>query len=197
MWGSMHWFQSQLPDDLESVVPACIQGDPQAWGRLLDAVRRLSIEFAERQYRFRRQDAEDLAQLVQIRVVERLPQLRRPEAFPVWVRRIIHHLALDMLRQRQPPLSLDDPHHPPGTPATTQESGEPYDRALFRADLERALARLPARYQEPIRLHLIHGLPQELIAQLLGRPRSTIATQIGRGLARLRRTLSGILVLSC
>jgi RNA polymerase sigma-70 factor (ECF subfamily) len=196
MSGSGHRIQLLFGDDLEALVSACSQGERQAWDRLLDSVRRLAIDVAERRYHLRPQDAEDLAQLVQIRVSERLPQLRRPGAFPLWVRRIIHHLALDMLRQRHPLLSLDDPHERAEILFAQPESAEPYDRAVLRADLERALTRLPDHYQEPIRLHLLHGLPQELIAQLLGRPRSTVATQIERGLARLRRSLSGMLVLT-
>src|SRR5438093_10867532 len=166
MDGSMHRFRSQFGDDLEVLVPACARGDRHAWERLLDMVRRLAMDLAVRQYHLWPQDAEDLAQLVQIRVSERLPQLQRPAAFPLWVRRIIHHVALDMLRQRRPSLSLDDPRERAEILFAQPESAEPYDRVLLRADLERALTRLPAHYQEPIRLHLLHGLPQALIAQL-------------------------------
>jgi RNA polymerase sigma-70 factor (ECF subfamily) len=190
-------FRGESETDLEALVSACAGGDRDAWEQLLAGVRSLALEIAERQYRLRRQDAEDLAQMVQIRVAERLPQLRRPTAFLVWVRRMTHHLAVDLLRQRPQPLSLDDPLTRAEMLFAHPESAEPYERVLLRADLERALARLPARYQEPIRLHLLHDLPQELIAELLGRPRSTIATQIERGLARLRRSLSGMFVLTC
>jgi RNA polymerase sigma-70 factor (ECF subfamily) len=186
-----------LDCDIEGLVAACAAGDPQAWRRLLEAVRQLAIHVARRQYHLGVEDAEDLAQLVQIRVSARLPQLRRPGAFPLWVRRIIHHVAIDLLRQRRSPLSLDDSWEAVGMLAVDAESAELYDRALVRADLERALARLPPRYREPIRLHLVDGVPQGLIARLLGRPRSTVATQIERGLARLRRSLAGMMVLVC
>jgi RNA polymerase sigma-70 factor (ECF subfamily) len=193
----MHRFLSHEDEDLERLVSACVAGDRRAWAPLLDAVRRRALEIGKQQYHLRPEDAEDLAQMAQIRVSERLPQLRRPDAFSAWVRRIIHRLALEMLRQRRPPLSLDDPWGPDEMHVAHPETAELYDRALLRADLERALARLPARYQEPIRMHLLHDMPQELIAQHLGRPRSTIATQIERGLARLRRSLWGMFVLTC
>jgi RNA polymerase sigma-70 factor (ECF subfamily) len=196
MCGKLERFARESEDDWEVLVTACIQGDRLACERLLATARALALDVAQRQYHLRPDDAEDLAQLVQIRVSERLSQLRRPAAFRQWVRRIIDHLALDMLRQRPSPLSLDDPRSWTEMLLVQPESTEPYDRALLRADLERALARLPAHYQEPIRLHLLHDLPQELIAQLLKRPRSTIATQIERGLARLRRSLPGFMVLS-
>jgi RNA polymerase sigma factor (sigma-70 family) len=197
MYGEREPVGHESGDDLEMLVSACTQGDEAAWTHLLAAARGLALQVAERRYRLPPEDAEDLAQIVQIRVSERLRQLRQPAAFRPWVRRIIDHVALDMLRQRQPLLSLDDPDERVEVLFAHPESDEPYDRVLLRADLERALARLPDHYQEPIRLHLLHGIPQEDIGEILGRPRSTIATQIERGLARLRRSLPGMIVLSC
>jgi RNA polymerase sigma factor (sigma-70 family) len=105
-------------------------------------------------------------------------------------------VALDLIRSRHPVVSLDRLSARGGEPGSRQEAAEQYRRVLLREDIERALSRLPARYREPIRLHLLEGLPQEDVGQLLGRPRSTIATQIERGLARLRRLLSGLIMVS-
>jgi len=183
-----HW-RIRLGNDLEALLAGCAQDDARAWRRLLEAVRELAMDLAMQTYRLSREDAEDLAQLVQIRVSERLPQLRRPGAFPLWVRRVVHSLALDLLRQRRPLVSLDDPSETPWNARAEPDLAHDYDRALLKADLERALSRLPAHYQEPIRLHVLHGMPQDDIGRLLGRPRSTIATQIERGLQRLRRSM--------
>ena len=183
-----HW-RIRLGNDLEALLAGCAQDDARAWRRLLEAVRELAMDLALQTYRLSREDAEDLAQLVQIRVSERLPQLRRPGAFPLWVRRVVHSLALDMLRQRRPLVSLDDPSETSWNAKAERDLAHDYDRALLKADLERALSRLPAHYQEPIRLHVLHGMPQDDIGRLLGRPRSTIATQIERGLQRLRRSM--------
>jgi len=183
-----HW-RIRLGNDLEALLAGCAQDDARAWRRLLEAVRELAMDLALQTYRLSREDAEDLAQLVQIRVSERLPQLRRRAAFPLWVRRVIHSLALDLLRQRRPLVSLDDPSETPWSARAEPDLAHDYDRALLKADLERALSRLPAHYQEPIRLHVLHGMPQDDIGRLLGRPRSTIATQIERGLQRLRRSM--------
>src|ERR1051326_5606429 len=73
-----------------------------AWNRLLEETRRMALDLGRRNYRLGLEDAEDMAQLVQLRVLERLPQLREAAAFPLWLRRVIHHAALDMLRQRRP-----------------------------------------------------------------------------------------------
>ena len=189
--------RSRLTEDMDNLLSLCVAGDSRAWGRLLEAVRGTTMDLARQTYHLSREDAEDLAQLVQIRVLERLPQLRRPRAFPLWVRRVVHHLALDILRQRRPQLSLDDPSATSWIADPDGEALYRYDQVLLRADLERALSRLPIRYREPIRLHLLHGMAQDDVGRLLGRPRSTIATQIERGLDRLRRSLSGVLVINC
>jgi len=191
MTGRTERLRSELGADLVRLVAGCASGDERAWNRLLDAVCRMAMDLARGSYRMGIEDAEDLAQTVQIRVAERLPQLRQPEAFPLWVRRVIHHVALDMLRQRHALVSLDAEDGPGEEITATSEGVDPYDLALLRTDLDRALDRLPPLYREPIQLHLLQGMPQDQVGQRLGRPRSTVATQIERGLQRLRRPLNG------
>jgi RNA polymerase sigma factor (sigma-70 family) len=99
---------------------------------------------------------------------------------------------VDLLRSRRAGLSLDDPELHCPEAADLSAEGD-FDQVLLRADLGRAMSRLPAHYREPIELHLLGGLPQEEVSERLGRPRSTVASQIGRGLRRLERSLSGLL----
>jgi RNA polymerase sigma-70 factor (ECF subfamily) len=155
----------------------------------MTVVRRLSLDLGKWKYRLGREDAEDLAQVVQLRVTQRLQQLRDPAAFPAWVRQLTHHAMVDLLRQRRSTLSLDEPL-PAGESGAELDTLERYERIELRTDLDRALARLPPLYREPIELHVLDGLPQDEVGRLLGRPRSTVASQIERGLRRLRRTLS-------
>jgi RNA polymerase sigma-70 factor, ECF subfamily len=169
-----------------------------AWQHLLETVRSQTLLHAQHSYGLERDDAEDLAQQVQIRVAERLSQLREPEAFHYWLRRLIHHAAVDSLRERRLLLSADvlagaeTQMHVLWQRIAGRDGADPFDQVLLRLALTRALARLPDHYREPIQLHLLEGLPQEEVGRLLGRPRSTVATQIERGLYRLRRLLSGL-----
>jgi RNA polymerase sigma-70 factor (ECF subfamily) len=189
--------RAQMGDDLPRLIAGCATGHPAASRRLLEAVRALATEVGMGAYRLGREDAEDMAQVVQLRVATHLSQLRRPESFPLWVRRMIHHAALDALRGRRALVSLDALADPDAKIAAPLDSGDPYDDLLLRADLERALSRLPALYQEPIRLHLLQGLPHDEVGRRLGRPRSTVATQVERGLHRLRRSLAGLAPATC
>jgi RNA polymerase sigma-70 factor, ECF subfamily len=203
MIGRTEQLRQELGADLEDLLDACTAADKTAkeaaWTRLLEEVRRMAVDLARRSYHLGVEDAEDVAQLAQLRVLEHLSQLRRPAAFPLWVRRVVHHLVLDTLRQRRPVLSLDAPVTSDGDSEggwgeTLAEPAaeEAYDQVLMRIDLDRALARLPELYRDPIRLHVLQGLPQDEVGRRLGRPRSTVATQIERGLHRLRRTMPGM-----
>lgn len=182
---------------MEGLLSRCAQGDARAWDRLLGEVRRLVLELGRWRYSLGREDAEDVAQVVQLRVAQRLPQLRQAGAFPVWVRRLAHHAMIDHLRQHRALVSLDE------LAATSPElelepaAADEYEQVLLRADLDDALARLPDHYREPIRMHVLLGLPQDEVARLLGRPRSTVASQVERGLRRLQRVLSPTVALHC
>jgi hypothetical protein len=52
------------------LLQGCRSGDGRCWRKLLDEVRVLALRAALFQYRFGLEDAEDLAQVVQIRVAE-------------------------------------------------------------------------------------------------------------------------------
>jgi RNA polymerase sigma-70 factor (ECF subfamily) len=176
-------------DEVDTLLRGCLRGEVRAWGRLLSEIRALALEQGRWRYRLNREDTEDMAQVVQIRVAERLPQLRDRAAFSGWLRRLIHCAAIDALRARRPSLSLEE-LFAPGTPHPYEpEAEDETGRILLRTDLDEALERLPDRYREPIRLHLLDGLPQDEVGRVLGRPRSTVASQIERGLRRLERSL--------
>lgn len=181
--------QDEPADEMERLLRRCQRGDRQAWDGVLAAVRRWSLDLGRHKYRMMREDAEDLAQIVQLRVAQRLPQLRDLAAFRGWVRRLTHRAAVDTLRQRRPTISLDEPLTGSETLSDIRTL-ERFDQILLRTDLERALSRLPAHYREPIELHVLEGMPQDQIGALLGRPRNTVASHIERGLRRLRRSLS-------
>lgn len=183
--------QNSRNDDMALLLRRCGENDSQAWGRLLGMVRRLALDLGRWKYRLGQEDAEDLAQVVQLRVTQRLPQLRDPVAFPSWIRQLTHHAVVDFMRRQRPTLSLDE-HFPAVDAVAAVDTVGQYGQIELRTDLDRALARLPLHYREPIELHLLEGLPQDQVGLLLGRPRSTVASQIERGLRRLQRTLGPV-----
>lgn len=175
--------------ELERMLEGCAAGRREAWTDLLAEVRRVALQMGRWKYRLNAEDAEDVAQVVQVRVAERLGQLRHGAAFHQWLRRLVHHSVVDTLRRKRPTLSIDDPDTGVSELPERVDGLSPYDQILLRADLAQALNRLPDLYRQPIQMHLLGGMPQDEIGRVLGRPRSTVASQIERGLGRLRRTL--------
>lgn len=186
----MSWRSENTPEEVKDLLTGCTTDDPAAWRKLLAYVRGLALELGRWRYHLSREDADDLAQLAQIRVADRVKQLRDPAAFPAWLRRLIHCIAIDILRARRPCCSLDDLLSPSNPAIAEPATEDDYSQVELRADLDKALDRLPDRYRLPIRLHLLEGLPQEEVGQILGRPRSTVASQIERGLRRMQQSLA-------
>lgn len=192
MLGRTQQLREELGSHLGPLLAGATASNTTARNRLLEAVRPMAIDLGRRAYRMTWEDSEDLAQEVLLRVSERLPQLRHAQTFPLWVRRIIHHAALDALRRRRELLSQDTVTEEddliPVAPAADPRQADAFTQVLMHLDLDRALAQLPLPYREPLRLHLFQGLSQAEIAEVLGRPPGTVASQIERGLKRMRRS---------
>jgi RNA polymerase sigma-70 factor (ECF subfamily) len=171
---------------------ACVAGDALAWDRLLQISVPIISAIARTDFGLHREDVEDVVQMVHVKLYEHLSELRDPQAFASWLRRMTRHTIIDLLRQKRQTVSLDalaeESGMEPSSPARPDADGT--DEAVAtRLDMQRALAALPPLYREPVVYYLLQGKAQDEIGDLLGRPRSTVATQIQRGLARLRRSL--------
>jgi RNA polymerase sigma-70 factor (ECF subfamily) len=171
---------------------ACLAGDRQAWERLFQLAAPTITAIARTDFGLHREDVEDVVQIVEMKLYERLEGLRDPASFTSWLRRITRRTIIDMLRQKRQTLSLDALNEPTGRALSMAGNGpaeETGTAVAMRLDVEHALASLPPLYREPIVYYLVMGKPQDEIGDLLGRPRSTVATQIQRGLKRLRESL--------
>ncbi len=154
---------------------------------LLRGIRRLTIAVCCGRHRMPLDDAEDVAQEVQIRVFDRLPQLLDAAAFPAWLHCLISRVIADLWRSQQRTAHADlDPWvevaQAPGTEA------ELAARRL-EADLDAALARIPTVYRAPLVLHLQSEMAQDEISRALDRPRGTVSCQLSRGLVRLQEAM--------
>jgi RNA polymerase sigma-70 factor (ECF subfamily) len=176
----------------EEQFAACLAGDSQAWERLLKLSSPIITAIARTDFGLHREDVEDVVQMVHLKLYEHLSALRDPASFGCWLRRMTRHIIIDMLRQKRQTVSLEALVEDTGLEPTLPAGSQPEDSdgvIATRLDLRRALASLPPLYREPVVYYLLQGKAQDEIGNLLGRPRSTVATQIQRGLARLRRSL--------
>jgi RNA polymerase sigma-70 factor (ECF subfamily) len=143
--------------------------------------------------------AEELTQDTYARALERIDQLRDPQAALAWLYRIATTVALDRLRQSRPStVPLDTVAPAPGAEAE-QAAERERPPSLLEEELESSemsecvqgyLAALPDDYRIAIPLHDAHGLSNPEIAQLLDCSLATAKIRVHRARTRLRETLS-------
>jgi RNA polymerase sigma factor (sigma-70 family) len=93
-------------DNLRALVAAGIDGDEAAWHEL---VRRYAglVTHVIRRYRLAPADAQDVGQLVWLRLVEHLGQLREPAALPGWLATTTRHECERHLRSTGRSIAVD------------------------------------------------------------------------------------------
>jgi RNA polymerase sigma-70 factor, ECF subfamily len=145
-----------------------------------------------------RAEAEELTQDSYARALERIDQLRDPQAALAWLYRIATTVTLDRIRQRRPSTVPLDTVAPAGAEAE-QAAEREHPPTLLEGALESSemsdcvqgyLAALPDDYRVAILLHDAHGLSNPEIAELLGCSLATAKIRVHRARTRLRETLS-------
>jgi RNA polymerase sigma-70 factor (ECF subfamily) len=170
---------------VDDLAIAATAGDVEAVGRLYDAlVARIYRYVALRVHR--REDAEDLTQLVFERIVSSLPRYRpRGRPFEAWAFRIARNAVIDHVRR--------DRAHEPLTDGHDTGHDETPDRLTVRGEeiqeLRSAIANLTADQQEALALRFAAGMSAEEAAAVMGRRAGTVRGLTFRAIASLRRRL--------
>ncbi|MEM7295232.1 MAG: RNA polymerase sigma factor [Pseudomonadota bacterium] len=137
-----------------------------------------------------RAEAEDVAQEALIRLWKIAPDWRQGEArVTTWLYRVVANLCTDRLRRgrRVAPGGLDAaPELPDETPAVDAEM---QSQARVAA-LEAAIAQLPERQAEAVRLRHIEGLPNPEIAERLDIGVEAVESLTARGKRKLAELLA-------
>jgi RNA polymerase sigma-70 factor (ECF subfamily) len=172
---------------LDVLARAAVGGDVNALGHLYDQLLTPIYRYIAVRVR-RREDAEDLTQLVFERIVAGLPRYRpgrRP--FAAWVFRIARNAVIDHVRRERPTEQLDPVHDLP--------HGEEVEAISLRGEqireLRRAIATLTPDQQEAIVLRFVAGLSAEEAARVMGRRAGTIRGLTFRAIGALRRHMNG------
>jgi RNA polymerase sigma-70 factor (ECF subfamily) len=157
-------------------------GDVAAFDALVAACDRVVLELAERLL-LDHHEAEDVRQLAWLKAWRALPQFDARSSFPTWLYRIVVNACRDRTRARQRatptralPLALATPQ--PGPAAD-------FERSELRQRVVAAVEALPAEEREAVVLRHFHDLNASEIAEVVGRPRTTVQSCLARALARL------------
>lgn len=168
----------------ELAIAAC-GGDADALGRLYDALVEPIYRYVAMRLR-RREDAEDVTQLVFERIVAALPRYRHEgRPFTAWAFRIARNAVIDHHRRYRPMERLG-------------AIAEPADGLVLEArslhqeeirELRTAMRSLTPDQQEALALRYGAGLTAEEAARVMGRRAGTIRGLTFRAIEALRRTL--------
>lgn len=167
--------------DIE-LIERAIGGDRGALDALWRGVRRWvgAIVLAHKP---RESDLEDLMQQVALTMCARIGEVRDPEGFKAWLRRVAINTARaegrKTTRRRAGFLRFMGAAPDRGDEA----DGHLSDRA--RAVLE-ASRGIPEKYREPVMLRCVHGMSHRQIGAVMGLPETTVETRIARGRRMLR-----------
>jgi RNA polymerase sigma factor (sigma-70 family) len=180
--------RTATPSDPTALVAGSLRGDPAAWRALVvqfDGLVRATI----RSYRIHGADADDTAQNVWLRVVEKLDRVNQPERIAAWLVTTTRRECLATLRRRQRELPVEEIRDvildPAGSPEEDALAGD-VRRALGGALAgltERRRAVLAALFLEPIDGYAA-------VSRSTGVPIGSIGPTRARALAELRTGMS-------
>lgn len=180
--------ERQLSD--EELVGQLRSGRPEAYTLFVD--RYFGMVFSVARARLKdREEAEDLAQEVFLRVFLHLEKLQDPRLLAAWLTRIARNLAIDWAKKKQRQarlaerLALEDvPEEPMSHSDQHRQEKQQTEERHRLVDL--ALERLPEDQRELILLHYSEKMPKNEIARVMGVHPSTVGRQIEKAVATLR-----------
>jgi RNA polymerase sigma-70 factor, ECF subfamily len=144
-----------------------------------------------------RADAEELTQDSYARALDRIEELRDPQAALAWLYRIATNVCLDRLRRHQPPTvpidtaasSNDEADEARGPAQPESEIQTALERSEMSECVQKYLETLPDDYRTVIFLHDVYELSNPEIAQLLDCSVATAKIRLHRARVRLRAVL--------
>jgi len=171
------------------LVAACLKGNDQAWSSLIAKYKNL-IYSIPLKYGATPQDAADIFQSVCLELFNELPHLRKTEALRSWIIKVTAHQSFHWKRKfrRRAEEELTELDSQRLSSELSPDLLEEVEREQI---LREAVARLPKRCQEIIRLLFYEPEPISYrdLAERLGLATGSIGFIRGRCLKRLERTL--------
>jgi RNA polymerase sigma factor (sigma-70 family) len=170
-----------------NIVHQCLNGEPGAFGMLVDKYKEGIYAFAYDKLRDF-QDAQDVTQEVFLQAYRGLRTLRRWESLAFWLYRIAYARCTDLLRIRSKRADRDfiEDQDPQVIDAPSLDS---YRRDQQDESLQGALDSLPDAYREVLVLHYFGGMTIKDMANALGVSPGAIGMRLSRARAQLREEM--------
>ncbi|MCD0460717.1 sigma-70 family RNA polymerase sigma factor [Roseiconus lacunae] len=153
-------FNTEIQFDLREMTVAELvvraqNGDRDAFGELFDRYRPAIVAGAMSRVR-NADEADELAQDVFIQAMQKISQLRVPEAFGGWLRQIVHRMAINRVTRNRGAVACD----PETLAATCADDDAPEDVAESREQAEairNGIDRLGSLDQETLTAFYLRG----------------------------------------
>ena len=158
-------------------------GDRRVFAELVDRYRD-SVYGLAFHYLGNREDAQDAAQEAFVQAYQHLSQLREPDKFAAWLRRLTFNGCTDYRRRHDRPLRLDDEIN-----YQTVSTDPGVDRLITRLAVQEALARLPERTRLTVILCHLEGYSHEEASQFLSIPINTVRSRLQHAKRQLREEM--------
>ncbi len=175
---------------MEALVAGALAGDQAAWTEIVRRHTGLIVSRV-RQFRLTPPQAEDVAQIVWLSLLEHLAELREPNALPGWIATTARRECLRALVRGRRSIPVDPTAGAFDVPQP--DDGDGLAVELMRAErhraLREALAELP-EHQRRLLVMLSTDPPPSYqeVSERLGIPVGSIGPTRQRGLDRLRRS---------
>ncbi len=174
------------------LVAECLDGSEEAWSALVDKYKALIYSIPVK-YGLTPQDSADVFQTTCLELLQRLPDLRAPQALPKWLMQVAHHECYRRKRQAQRVVEWkESPDVPePQVPALAQSLMEETQQEQA---LREAIQGLSPRCQRLVELLFFEtpARPYNEIAAELGLAVGSIGFNRQRCIEKLRKRLEEI-----
>lgn len=162
-------------------------GDRDAFGELFDRYRSAIVAGAMSRVR-NADEADELAQDVFIQAMQKINQLRVPEAFGGWLRQIVHRMAINRVTRNRSAIACD-----PETLEATCVNGEAPDEVAESREQAEAVRisidRLGALDQETLTAFYLHGQTLIEMSDAFQAPIGTIKRRLHVARKRLAKEM--------
>lgn len=177
----------------ERLVKECLDGNEAAWSALIDRYKNLIFSVPIK-YRFSREEAADVFQMVCLELLSELPRIREPKALPKWILMVTTHKCYHLKNQDRRYQEKTEGFAKTVENVLPPEAEVIVQQAESEQQIREAIASLPPRCQELIRLLFFEepARPYDEVASMLGLARGSIGFIRQRCLDRLRRRLDEI-----
>ena len=191
----MHMVATRL--DENELIRSCIDGEEFGFTQLVEDHQDMVLSIARRLGAGKEQ-AEDIAQEVFIRVFHNLGKFEGKSRLSTWIYRIAYNTTVELWRKRKENLSYDFLVDQGWQPESYDESP---DILMERGDqvrlLQELIAYLPEKYRGVIVLYYLQGKSYKQVAEIMGLPLGTVKTYLHRAkkalfLAYARKERGGI-----